>query len=189
MDCGPGSWLELDLEFIWILEFESPFPQKVRKQNKESYMPEQETIERAREDKAEGKAPSTQAGEFVREEIAPHPRRQARRPLDQAGHRDRIIESAARGSEIAAAEERNDFGENSSERPARLSKRTEPFDPQAISQTFARDATSVTTRRPQRRLSHRAVTPGPQRGTSASGAGAFLLPQRKAARTRQMAAD
>ena len=32
-------------------------------------MPEQETLERAREDKAEGKAPTTQAGEFVREEI------------------------------------------------------------------------------------------------------------------------
>src|ERR1051325_3991959 len=32
-------------------------------------MPEQETIERARQDAAEGKAPSTQAGEFVREEM------------------------------------------------------------------------------------------------------------------------
>ncbi|HLX38282.1 MAG TPA: DUF6496 domain-containing protein [Candidatus Binataceae bacterium] len=32
-------------------------------------MPEQETIERAREDEREGKSPSTQAGEFVREEI------------------------------------------------------------------------------------------------------------------------
>ena len=32
-------------------------------------MPERETLERAREDAAEGKAPSTQAGEFVREEI------------------------------------------------------------------------------------------------------------------------
>src|SRR5688572_26447518 len=32
-------------------------------------MPEQETIERAKEDEREGKAPSTQAGEFVREEI------------------------------------------------------------------------------------------------------------------------
>src|SRR5438445_3085022 len=32
-------------------------------------MPEQKTIKRARKDKAEGKAPSTQAGEFVREEI------------------------------------------------------------------------------------------------------------------------
>jgi hypothetical protein len=32
-------------------------------------MPEQETIERARQDAREGKSPSTQAGEFVREEM------------------------------------------------------------------------------------------------------------------------
>jgi hypothetical protein len=32
-------------------------------------MPEQETIERAKEDAREGKSPSTQAGEFVREEM------------------------------------------------------------------------------------------------------------------------
>lgn len=32
-------------------------------------MPEKETLERAEEDKQEGKAPSTQAGEFVHEEI------------------------------------------------------------------------------------------------------------------------
>ena len=32
-------------------------------------MPELETIERAKEDAREGKSPSTQAGEFVREEI------------------------------------------------------------------------------------------------------------------------
>jgi hypothetical protein len=33
------------------------------------YMPEKEPLERAREDKREGKSPSTQAGEFVREEM------------------------------------------------------------------------------------------------------------------------
>jgi hypothetical protein len=32
-------------------------------------MPERATVERARQDKREGKAPSTQAGEFVREEM------------------------------------------------------------------------------------------------------------------------
>lgn len=32
-------------------------------------MPERETIKRARKDKREGKSPSTQAGEFVREEV------------------------------------------------------------------------------------------------------------------------
>jgi hypothetical protein len=35
----------------------------------EAHMPEKETLERARQDAREGKAPSTQAGEFVREEI------------------------------------------------------------------------------------------------------------------------
>src|ERR671935_844334 len=37
--------------------------------SREVTMPEKETIERAKEDKREGKAPTTQAGEFVREEI------------------------------------------------------------------------------------------------------------------------
>jgi len=32
-------------------------------------MPEKETLERAEQDAREGKSPSTQAGEFVREEI------------------------------------------------------------------------------------------------------------------------
>jgi hypothetical protein len=32
-------------------------------------MPERKTIERARKDKREGKSPSTQAGEFIREEL------------------------------------------------------------------------------------------------------------------------
>jgi Family of unknown function (DUF6496) len=35
----------------------------------EEIMPDKDTIERAKEDEREGKAPSTQAGEFVHEEI------------------------------------------------------------------------------------------------------------------------
>jgi len=41
----------------------------VQDANEEVFMPEKETIERARQDAREGKSPSTQAGEFVREEI------------------------------------------------------------------------------------------------------------------------
>jgi hypothetical protein len=37
--------------------------------NEKLIMPEKETLERAKKDKREGKAASTQAGEFVREEI------------------------------------------------------------------------------------------------------------------------
>jgi hypothetical protein len=41
----------------------------LRKAYKGEIMPEKETLERAEEDKREGKSPSTQAGEFVHEEI------------------------------------------------------------------------------------------------------------------------
>jgi len=41
----------------------------VTSQSQENNMPEQKTLERARRDKEEGKAASTQAGEFVREEM------------------------------------------------------------------------------------------------------------------------
>ncbi len=41
----------------------------VERQEKENFMPEPKTLERARQDESEGKAPSTQAGEFVREEF------------------------------------------------------------------------------------------------------------------------
>jgi Family of unknown function (DUF6496) len=40
-----------------------------RKRGKRLLMPEKKTLERARRAKREGKAPSTQAGEFIREEI------------------------------------------------------------------------------------------------------------------------
>ena len=42
---------------------------KFKLSRKDAQVPEKETIRRARRDKREGKAPSTQAGEFVREEI------------------------------------------------------------------------------------------------------------------------
>ena len=69
-------------------------------------MPEEETVEQARQDKREGLSPSTQAGEFVREEME-HIREgipRARSP--PASDCDRIIESATCGSKIATAEAR-----------------------------------------------------------------------------------
>src|SRR5689334_25085038 len=42
-------------------------PERVRRSN--CTMPEKKTLDRAREDEREGKSPSTQAGEFVREEM------------------------------------------------------------------------------------------------------------------------
>lgn len=61
-------------------------------------MPEKETIERAHEDAREGKSPSTQAGEFVREEM-----HQARCRLTAAGDRHRPLQGSECRGEIAAA--------------------------------------------------------------------------------------
>src|SRR6266496_2242130 len=47
-----------------------PFPRRYSVWSEGEFsMPERETIERAQEDAREGKSPSTQGGEFVREEI------------------------------------------------------------------------------------------------------------------------
>jgi hypothetical protein len=50
-------------DLVHFLHFRLAYPVK------ESSMPEKRVIKRAQRDKAEGKSPSTQAGEFVREEI------------------------------------------------------------------------------------------------------------------------
>jgi len=59
-------------------------------------MPEQATLERARRDKAEGKSPSTQAGEFVREEM--HHIREGKTwgTFNKAGDCHRPLEGAPR---------------------------------------------------------------------------------------------
>jgi len=74
-------------------------------------MPDQKTVKRARRDKAEGKAPSTQAGEFVREEMA-HIRERKHRALGQAGDRHRALQGAACRREAAGAEDRHQGDED-----------------------------------------------------------------------------
>jgi hypothetical protein len=53
----------------WKQEVQIEWVSVLKGSIKENDMPEKETLERARKDAAEGKSPSTQAGEFVREEI------------------------------------------------------------------------------------------------------------------------
>ena len=58
----------------------------------EAIMPDKKTLERAEQDKREGKSPSTQAGEFVREEMehireGKHGARPPSRPLPSACRR------------------------------------------------------------------------------------------------------
>ena len=64
-------------------------------------MPEKQTMERAREDAREGKAPTTQAGEFVREEI--HHVREGKHGVKNAktGNCHRVVKGAEGGRETA----------------------------------------------------------------------------------------
>jgi hypothetical protein len=100
-------------------------------------MPEKETLDRAREDAREGKSSSTQAGEFVREENAPYPRRQARRPFHQAGNCDRSVKGQARGCKAAAATQGHSFGTNKVKGRRRSAQGADP--PQTIAETFPGD--------------------------------------------------
>ncbi len=78
-------------------------------------MPEKETLERAEQDKEEGKAPSTQAGEFVREEIE-HVRegKHGARSAKQASNCNRTFESASRRSGLAPSQKRFEEGPQTS---------------------------------------------------------------------------
>jgi hypothetical protein len=66
-------------------------------------MPEKRTIERARRDKRQGKSSSTQAGEFVREEI--HHIREGKHgaAVDEAGDRDWPQQGSTGGGETPCA--------------------------------------------------------------------------------------
>jgi len=59
----------MTLAFLLLNSRASKNSARALNERKERWMPEKETLERAKQDKKEGKAPSTQAGEFVREEI------------------------------------------------------------------------------------------------------------------------
>ena len=73
-------------------------------------MPEKRTMRRAQRDKAEGKAPSTQAGEFVREEIE-HVREGKHGAAPPSGHRHRALEGPSRRRRPPAARAGEDLGE------------------------------------------------------------------------------
>ena len=112
-------------------------------------MPERETLERAREDKAEGKAPSTQAGEFIREEI--HHIREGKHGARNAKQAIAIgsIKSPARGRQITAAQTRLRFGENAAQHRARHARGTR-WPSQNFRCPFAGNLADVTARRARR---------------------------------------
>ncbi len=158
-------------------------------------MPEKKTLERAREDAREGKSPSTQAGEFVREEI--HHVREGKHGARSAKQAIAIGLSKARKAGVdLPPRRRKGLKANLSKNQKRSQHRPSAKRSQAISEVLQKE-------------SHRSVSPGAlsrQARQSANRRGAtnrhqaalkavrtkghegLRVAARKGARTRQKAA-
>jgi hypothetical protein len=142
-------------------------------------MPERETIERARRDKRQGKAPSTQAGEFVREEI--HHVREGKHGARSTKQAIAIGLSKARRSGVKLAPPKKGQASARTRRSAasalrRAGKKASPARARAISRALRREGHSAGSRAA---LARHARSAARKRGAADLSAAA-----RKAARTK-----
>lgn len=143
-------------------------------------MPEKETLERAREDAHEGKSPSTQAGEFVREEIhhiregkhgARSPQQAIAIGLSKA-RRAGVKLGAPKGS--ASLQKKAEHDEEAGEHPRRKT-----------SKRRSRAVEGALEREPHRSASHKSLSRQAKNAARKRGARARSQAARKAARTRR----
>ena len=142
-------------------------------------MPEDETLERAREDEREGKSPSTQAGEFVREEMehireGEHGASSAKQAiaigLSKARRAGVELPPPKRGSRKIKRQAKRDLKKGRShKRPSR---------------TRSRARKRALKREPRRAASHRALSRQAHRAARRRSAASRSRAAKKAARTR-----
>ena len=162
----------------------------------EGEMPEKETIARARRDRREGKSPSTQAGEFVREEMhhvreGKHGARSSKQAiaigLSKARRAGVKVPRARRGSAAASKQQASSTGGTK-----RAGKRPSARRSAAIKRALRREGHSAASHRALSRHAHTAARArtAAQRSASAKkavrtkGPRARKAAARKAARTR-----
>jgi hypothetical protein len=144
-------------------------------------MPEKTTLARARRDKRQGKAPSTQAGEFVREEI--HHVREGKHGARSTKQAIAIGLSKARRAGVklpkppASARASTKRSAASAERAARHHRRPSPRRSRAVKQALRREGHGAASRSA---LAKQARTTARKRSAASRSAAA-----RKAARTRK----
>jgi hypothetical protein len=150
---------------------------------RESQMPEQETLDRAERDKEEGKSPSTQAGEFVREEIhhireGKHGARSTKQAiaigLSKARRAGVKLDSPNAGS--VSAETRRQAARDSARGRSGRGRTPSPKRSRAVRQALKREGRGAASRKS---LARQARATAKSRGPRARKAAA-----RKAARTR-----
>lgn len=143
-------------------------------------MPEKETVRRAREDKRQGKAPSTQAGEFVREEI--HHVREGKHGARSARQAIAIGLSKARRAGVKLPPPRHakastKAAARSASRAAGRRRRPSARRSQAMRRALRRETRSAT--------SHTALARQARKAARRRPATARKAAARRAARTRQ----
>lgn len=162
-------------------------------------MPEEEVLERARRDKEEGKSASTQAGEFVREEIehvregkhgARSPQQAIAIGLSKARRAGVKLPPPKRGrasSNVRRRAERDlQKGRQSQRRPSRRRSRAVEGALRRESRTTAsRSALSAQARRSARRRGSSARRSAARRAVKTKGRAGLQRAGRKAARTRR----
>ena len=160
-------------------------------------MPEKSTIKRARQDKREGKAPSTQAGEFVREEI--HHVREGKHGARSTKQAIAIGLSKARRAGVklpsppASAKATTRRSAKSASRAAGRRTRPAPRRSRAVTKALKREGRSAASREAlsrQARTAARRRTAGDRRAAArraarTKGPRVRSAAARKAARTRQ----
>lgn len=146
-------------------------------------MPERQTIERAREAKSEGKSPSTQAGEFVREEI--HHIREGKHGARSAKQAIAIGLSKARRAGVQLPAAKRGVSQGKSSTRAKSSSRTRKS-PRggASSRTRSRVTLTVLRREGHSAASHTALSRQARTVAKRRSAAQRSAAARKAARTR-----
>jgi hypothetical protein len=161
-------------------------------------MPEKETIEKAREDEREGKAPSTQAGEFVREEMdhiregkhgARSPQQAIAIGLSKARRAGVKLAAPRRGKARTRAQAQRDL------RKGRTSRRRKPSArrSRAVSRALKREGRKAASRQALARQAHRSAQArgrssrrnAARKAVRTKGSTGLRRAARKAARTRQ----
>ena len=141
-------------------------------------MPEKETIERARRDKRQGKSPSTQAGEFVREEI--HHVREGKHGARNTKQAIAIGLSKARRAGVKLGTPKRASAatkQSAASARRRAGKKASPKRSQAMRRRLEREGRSAASRKALSQQARRAAS---QRGQASRKRAA-----KKAARTRR----
>lgn len=145
-------------------------------------MPERETVERAREDAREGKSPSTQAGEFVREEM--HHVREGKHGASSPQQAIAIGLSKARRAGVKLGQPK---GSASLRKKAKRDSAVGEEAHHKTSSTRSQAVSRALKRKPKSAASRQAISRQSKNSAAKRGSRARTEAARKAARTRKAA--